>query len=138
MTIRGPIRTAGEGASLVETISASDEVIDAIAEIKAQCQAMEQDDGAAVARSGALRRLQALLDDVRAALRSHGVDAGNFANIDAVTMEIERVKKQGSIMDRGVLSRDRRPEPRQVALRSGTRTPPRNKGRRTMGRAGGR
>lgn len=137
MTIRGPIRTARDGSGLVETTSASDEVIDAIAEIKAQCQAMEQDDGAAAARSGALRRLQALLDDVRAALHSQGPDAGNFANIDAVTTEIERVKKHGAIMDRA-LSRDRRPEPRQVALRSGTRTPPRNKGRRTMGRAGGR
>lgn len=122
----------------METILATDEMIDAIAEIEARRQAMEQEAGAAAASSGALRRLHELLDGAREALRLHGPNAGHPANVDAVTIEIERVKKLARITSPGSLSRNMRPEPRQVSLRSGTRIPPRNKGRRTMGRAGGR
>lgn len=102
----------------METILATDEVIDAIAEIEVQRQAMELEGGAAAASSSALRRLHALLDDARQALQSHGPDAGYPANVDTVTMEIERVKQLAPITNPGSLSR--------------------NMGRRTMERAGGR
>lgn len=122
----------------LDAMLATDEMIDAIGEIEAQRQAMEQEAGAAAASSGALRRLHELLDGAREALQLHGPIAGHPANVEAVTIEIERVKKLARVTSPGVLSRNMRPEPRPVPLRSETRIPPRNKGRRTMGRTGGR
>ena len=52
-----------------EATRATDEVIDAIAGIEAQRQAMEQEAGAAAATSGALRRLHDLLESERASLQ---------------------------------------------------------------------
>lgn len=126
------------GARFLETILATDEVVDAIAEIELQRQAMGQEGGAAAAASGALRRLHVLLDGAREALQLHGESAAHLANIDAVTIEIERVKKLAPTTSPDPLSRNMRPDPRQVSVRSGARIPSRNKGRRTMGRASGR
>ena len=117
---------------------ATEEVIDAIAEIEAQRQAMEHEAGTAAASSGALRRLHELLDSERQSLQSRGPETRHPVNIDAVTIEIERVKGLARIAGVDVPGKNARPEPRQVSLRSETRIPPRNKGRRTMGRAGGR
>lgn len=121
-----------------EATPATDEVIDAIAGIEAQRQAMEQETGAAAATSGALRRLHELLESERASLQSRGPQAGHPENVDAVTTEIERVKGLARIASPNAPAKTTRPEPRQVSLRSETRNPPRNKGRRTMGRTGGR
>jgi hypothetical protein len=117
---------------------ATDEVIDAIAEIEAQRQAMEQEAGVVAASSGALRRLHELLESERASLQSRGPQTGHPANVDAVITEIERVKGLARMASPNSPANNTRPEPRQVSLRSETRNPPRNKGRRTMGRAGGR
>lgn len=126
-----------EGTGM-DTETAADEVIDMIAEIEVQRQTMEQEAGVESASSGALRRLHELLSREREALQLHGPNSAHAANVDAVTNEIERVKKLARATSHGFISRNTRPEPRQVSLRSGTRIPPRNKGRRTMGRAGGR
>ena len=79
-----------------------------------------------------------LLDRVRAALQSQDPDAGCLANVEAVTIEIERVKKLAGVTSPGPAFRNMQRDPRQVSLQSGRRIPPRNKGRRTMGRASGR
>lgn len=121
-----------------EATPATDEVIDAIAGIEAQRQAMEQEAGAAAATSGALRRLHELLESERASLQLRGPQAGHPENVDAVTTEIERVKGLARSASPNSSAKNTRPEPRQVSLRSETRNPPRNKSRRTMGRAGGR
>jgi hypothetical protein len=116
----------------------TDEVIDAIAAVEAQRQAMAHEAGVAAASSAALRQLHALLDRVRAALQSQDPDAGRLANVEAVTIEIERVKKLAGVTSPGPAFRNMQRDPRQVSLQSGRRIPPRNKGRRTMGRASGR
>jgi hypothetical protein len=121
-----------------ERTLATDEVIDAIAEIEAQRQAMEHEAGVAAASSGALRRLHELLDSERQSLQSRGPQTRHPMNIDAVTIEIDRVKGLARFAGADSPGKNTRPEPRQVSLRSETRNPPRNKGRRTMGRAGGR
>jgi hypothetical protein len=121
-----------------ERTLATDEVIDAIAEIEAQRQAMEHEAGVAAASSGALRRLHELLDSERQSLQSRGPQTRHPMNIDAVTIEIERVNGLARFAGADSPGKNTRPEPRQVSLRSETRNPPRNKGRRTMGRAGGR
>ena len=117
---------------------ASDEVIDTIAEIEVQRQAVEKEAGLGAASSGALRRLHALLEREREAQQVHGPSTAHPANIDAVTIEIERVERLGRMTSGSSIPKRARPEQRQVSLRSGTRIPPRNKGRRTMGRASGR
>jgi hypothetical protein len=136
--------------SRLHDIPPTDAVIDAIAEIEAQRQAIEQEAGTAAASSGALRRLHELLDSERQLLQSRGPETRHPVNIDAVTTEIARMKGRARSADAGSSGKGARPEkgvrpekrtgpgPRQVSLRSETRNPPRNKGRRTMGRAGGR
>lgn len=116
----------------------TDEVIDAIAAIEAQRQAMTHEAGVAAASGDALRQLHELLNRVRAVLQSQGPDVGHPANVEAVTIEIERVRKLVRVTTPGSAFRNMQRDPRQVSVQKGTRIPPRNKGRRTMGRASGR
>jgi hypothetical protein len=125
--------------SHLRDMPATDEVIDEIAEIEAQRQALEQEAGVAAALSGALRRLHELLDGGRQSLQLRGPQAGHPANVDTVAAEIERVKGLARFAKPDLVPvQSARPEPRQISLRSETRNPPRNKGRRTMGRTSGR
>jgi hypothetical protein len=99
--------------SHLRDMPATDEVIDAIAEIEAQRQVLEQ--------------------------QFRGPQAGHPVNVAAVTAEIERVKGLARFAKPDLVPvQSARPEPRQISLRSETRNPPRNKGRRTMGRTSGR
>ena len=116
----------------------TDEVIDAIGAIEAQRQAMAHEAGVVAASSGALRRLHELLDSARAALQSQGPDVGHPSNVEAVMIEIERVKKLAGVTSPGSIAGNKHPEPQQMSLRGNARIPPRNKGRRTMGRTSGR
>jgi hypothetical protein len=59
----------------LETTPATDEVIDAIADVEIQRQAMEKDAGLAASRSSALRRLHELLDREKEALQLSGPEA---------------------------------------------------------------
>src|SRR3990172_7669403 len=106
------------------TILATDEVIDTIAEIEVQRQEMEREAGRGAASGSALRRLHELLDREQEGLQPHGPDTRRPANIDALTIEIERVKRLGASSSPGSISKNVRPGPRQVSLRSGTRFPP--------------
>ena len=110
----------------------TDDVIDLIASAEMHRQRIEKDSGLAAACNEALRKLHELLDREREALQARGLDTLHSANIEAVAIEIKRVKK--------LLGNTRRdpssgvPRPGQVSLQSAARTFPRSKGRRTMGR----
>jgi hypothetical protein len=120
------------------TTPATDEVIDVIADIESQRQAMEKEGGLAASCSSALRRLHELLDREKEALQLRGPDAGHPENVEAVAIEIERVKGLTVITSPGPAPKGAYPGQRKVAWRNAHRSPARNRGRRTMGRAGGR
>src|SRR3990172_4514858 len=132
------MRNAMSGADPSETASASDEVIDMIAEIEMQRQATVKEGGLAASCSVALRRLHELLERAKEALQLRGPDAGHPENVEAVAIEIERVKGLSVITSPRPAARSAYPGQRNVAWRNAPRSLARNKGRRTMGRAGGR
>jgi hypothetical protein len=111
---------------------ASDEVIDLIATIELNRQAMERESGASAARSEVLRRLQELLARERAALQSHGPGARHAANIARVTLEIARLGKPAEDTTRPAGSGE--PRAAHPLSAQAQRNVPRHKGRRTMGR----
>jgi len=132
------MRNAMSGADPSETASATDEVIDAIADIELQRKAMEKDSSIAASCSSALRRLHELLDREKEALQLRGPDAGHPENVDAVAIEIERVKGMTGITSPGPAPKVAYPGQQRVAWRNAHQSPARNRGRRTMGREGGR
>jgi hypothetical protein len=77
----------------MDTKIASDDVTNSIAHIEMHRQAATKESGLAASCSEALRKLHQLLDDERAALQRQESGARHSANIDAVTIEIEKVKK---------------------------------------------
>jgi len=111
---------------------ASDEVLDLIGAIAMHRQAMEQDAGAAPARSEALRKLNALLARERDELQAHGSGGRHSANVAAVMLEMAKVRNSPdpSAARAGYARRNQ-----QLALPNASRTFSRQKGRRTMGRA---
>ena len=122
----------------METIPATDAVLDQIASIEVQRQEMEKEAGLAASCSAALRKLHELLEREKEALRLRGPDAGDTQNVKAVTIEIERVKRLTVVTNRRPDPRSAYPGQRKTSWRNAQRSPARNKGRRTMGRAGGR
>ena len=73
--------------------TATDEVTDAIAHTEMHRQETEKEAGLAAACNESLRKLHELLDREKQALQLHGPSTGHSANIEAVTAEIKRVKK---------------------------------------------
>ena len=69
-------RNAESGACPLQTNPATDEVIDMIADIEMQRQAMEKNAGLGASCSSALRKLHELLEREKEALQLHGPDAG--------------------------------------------------------------
>ena len=125
---------------LHEAIPASDELIDAIADIEMQRRETEKQAGFATSCRSALDRLQGLLAHETEALRLRGPGSGHRANIQAVTIEIARVKGlcAGPGQNSTPFPRNAHDEQRQESWQDAPRSGGRNKGRRTMGRAGGR
>jgi hypothetical protein len=125
-------------------VPASDVVIEAIAGIEKKRLEMEKEAGRVASCSSALRRLHGLLEKEQEAAHSRGPDAGHPpGNVQAVTLEIERVKKMAVITGQGPHARRADPAglrqaTRQKSWQDARRNPARNKGRRTMGRSGGR
>ena len=117
---------------------ASYEVIDAIAEIEMRRRQAEKEAGLAGSCSSALRKLRELLELETESLQLSGREAGNPQNVEAVTIEIERVKGLAVVTAPGPAVRSPYPAGRKSKWRDAHRSPARNKGRRTMGRAGGR
>ncbi len=122
----------------METIPATDEVLDVIASIEVQRQEMEKESGHAASCSSALRKLHELLDHEKEALQLRGPDAGHPENVEAVTIEIERVKRLTVVTRQRPEPRSAYPGQRKMSWRNAQRSPARNRGRKTMGRAGGR
>lgn len=76
--------------------------------------------------------------DMTEALQLCGPGAAHAGNVEAVTIEIERAKALSDSPSQGPPARAAYPRQRIVAWRNAQRSPARNKGRRTMGRSGGR
>jgi ribosomal protein S12 len=124
-------------------VPASDAVIEAIADIETKRRVTEKEAGLAASCNSALRKLHELLEQEQKTLQSHAAGAGHPANVSAVTIEVDRVKRLAGIKVLGPPHRNadpagRRQESRQKSWQNAQRSPPKNKGRRTMGRAGGR
>ncbi|MBE0613686.1 MAG: hypothetical protein IH604_08475 [Burkholderiales bacterium] len=126
----------------MSTRMASDEVTDDIAAIEMHRQGTEQESGLVVACSEALRKLHALLEQEKEALRVQGPDTVHAINVEVVANQIRRVqsmtggKGQGG---QGAMPRNNaRPRGQQSPRPEKPHNAPRNRGRRTMGRAGGR
>jgi hypothetical protein len=134
---RSPL-LAGSGARPLAATSATGEVIDLVADIEMQRQAMQQKAGLAASCSSALRKLHGLLDREQEASQPHGPVAGHRGNVEALKMEIERVKELADVSSRGFTRKTAYGGPRKATWQDARRNPARNKGRRTMGRAGGR
>jgi hypothetical protein len=120
------------------TTPATGEAIDAIANIEAQRQAMEKEAGLAAACSSALRKLHELLDREKEALQLRGPVAGHPQIVEAVTTDIERVKQLAVAKSQGPTRKGGYAGPGKTSWRNAQHSPARNKGRRTMGRGGGR
>lgn len=119
-------------------VPATDEVIDAIADIEMHRQEMEKAAGLAASCSSALRKLHELLDREKEALQLRGPDTRHPQNVEAVTIEIEKVKGLTVVAGKGRTAGSAYPDPQKASWQNAHRSPARNKGRRTMGRAGGR
>ncbi|MFH1604931.1 MAG: hypothetical protein ABIH03_13605 [Pseudomonadota bacterium] len=121
----------------MSTRLASDEVTDGIAAIEVHRQGTEKELGLAAACSEALRKLQAFLEQEKANLALNLQDPIAQANVDAVENELRRVQSLAGIKGQGA----RNARPREQAgprLDGNAHNPPRNRGRRNMGRSGGR
>lgn len=132
--------SAADSMGIIPTteVPATDEVIDAIADIEMKRRDAEKEAGLAASCSSALRRLHELLDHEKDALQLRGTEAGHPQNVAAVTVEIERVKGLSTNRSQRPAPRGAYPGQQKVSWRNAHRSPARNKGRRTMGRAGGR
>jgi len=120
-------------------VRASDEVTDAIALIEMQRQYMEKESGLATACNEALRKLHQLLDQETAATPAASPGGGHSVNVEAVMMEIKRVKKMAGVASQNIILKHARSGRQKQAPRpNGPRNPARDKGRRTMGRRGDR
>jgi len=118
---------------------ASDEVVDDIAAIEMHRQGTEQESGLAVACSEALRKLHALLEREKEALRLHGPETVHAFNVDAVANAITRVQSMSGGRGQGAVPRSTRPRGQPTPRpEKATHNSPRNRGRRTIGRSGGR
>jgi hypothetical protein len=82
-------------------VPATDEVIDVIAGIEMQRREMEKEAGLVASCSLALRKLHELLDHEKESLQLRGPEAGHPGNVEAVTIEIERVKGLTVVTSRG-------------------------------------
>ena len=118
--------------------TATDDVTDAIAHIAMHRLDMEKEAGRTTACNDALRKLNELLKQEQEALQQHGPETRHPANIAAIGIEIKKVTQLMGATRQRQISRDPRPGQNQMSRRGGTGMPARNKGRRTMGRTGGR
>ena len=116
---------------------ASDEVIDAIAYIEMQRQDMEKQSNPAAACNLALRKLQEVLQQEQHAAQQVP-DARNSANLEALESEIRRVKQMLGGAGRNSKPGGQRPGGPQAQQRDKGHRQARNRGRRAMGRSGGR
>jgi len=116
---------------------ATDQVIDIIADIEMRRQETEKTADLKRSCNEALRRLHELLEHEKKALQLHGPSAEHPTNIEAVTIEIERVRRLAGTTRQGSIPKSAGPGQQQGSWRNASRGPSRTRGRRTMGRRGG-
>jgi hypothetical protein len=119
--------------------TAADDITDAIAQIELQRQESAKVAGLAAACNEALRKLHEILGQEQEAVQRHGAGTRHPANIKALTAAIEKVKKLAGAGSKPT-GRVHVPGQRQkrVPPPGAAHQPPRNRGRRTMGRRGDR
>jgi hypothetical protein len=115
------------------------DVMNSIAIIEKQRLDLQQTAGLAASCNSALRKLHELLEREKDALQQRGPEAGDPDKVDAVMKELDRVKQLAAGTARAPAGRRGFLSPRKASWKGNEpRGGGRNKGRRTMGRAGGR
>jgi|SRR5688572_16157726 hypothetical protein len=113
------------GADSSRTSSASDEVIDAIAEIEMLRRETQKEAGLSASYRSALGKLHELLDREKGALQQ-GPAAGQAGNIEVVTIEIEKLKGQVAATG-GESATPAAPAQKKASWQYARRNPARNK-----------
>ena len=116
----------------------TERVMDAIARIDMHRQEMAKETSVAAACNEALRKLHELLDGERENLQSPGPGTGHAEDIESVMAEIERVKRLAGASGKAAIPRHERAQRPKPVGPGQPHNRPRTKGRRTMGRTGGR
>jgi hypothetical protein len=115
-----------------------DEVTDLIASIEMHRKEIEKEAGLEASRNYALRRLQQALQEEQQAAQLHGSSPTRLATAEALASEIRRVGSLARAASQRPAPGGGRPQQRRDPGQDGQRTPPKSRGRRTMGRRGGR
>jgi len=135
---RVPLNRNSHKEPPMDTATAADDITDAIAQIEMHRQESAKVAGLATACNEALRRLNEMLHHEQEAVQRHGPGTRHPANVEALTAAIDRVKKLAGAGGKGARVHVRSQVQKRVAPSGSTYQPPRNKGRRTMGRRGDR
>ena len=117
---------------------AANEIIDSIAAIEMRRHQAEKRSGSAAAGATALHSLQELLDGEQEALRQLGPNTEYSANIAVLTIAIGKVKGTAGSPNRPSAPISTRRGPLEPSRQVASHDPPKNHGRRTMGRTSGR
>ena len=126
-------------SSVREPEAPADDITDAIALIEMHRQESAREAGLANACNEALRRLHEILLHEQEAAQRHGPGTRHPANIAVLTGAIEKVKRLAGAASQGAGYRPVQGQTQRKTQPPGPRRqPPRNKGRRTMGRSGDR
>ena len=122
----------------METTTAADDITDAIAEIEMNRQESAKMAGLATACNEALRKLHEMLHQEQDAVQRHGAGTRHPANVEALTAAIDKVKNLAGAGSKGARVPMQGHGQKWVAPLGTPHQPPRNRGRRTMGRRGDR
>jgi hypothetical protein len=118
--------------------SPMDEVTDLIASIEMHRKEIEREAGLEASRNYALRRLQQALEEEQQATQLHGSSPTRLATAEALANEIRRVGSLARASSQRPAPGGGRPQQHRSPGQDGQRKPPKSRGRRTMGRRGGR
>ena len=123
----------------MDSETAADDITDAIAQIELHRQESAKVAGLATACNEALRKLHEILGQEQEAVQRHGTGTRHPANIRALTAAIEKVKKLAGAGSKGAGRRHVQGQgQKRISPPGAAHQPPRNRGRRTMGRRGDR
>ena len=118
--------------------SPMDEVTDLIASIEMHRKEIEREAGLEASRNYSLRRLQQALQEEQEAAQLHGSGPARLAIAEALANEIKRVGSLARSASQRPAPGGGRPQHPRSPRQDERRTPPKSRGRRTMGRRSGR
>jgi len=118
--------------------SPMDEVTDLIASIEMHRKEIEKEAGLEASRNYSLRRLQQALQEEQEAAQLHGSSPARLAIAEALANEIKRVGSLARTASQRPAPGGGRPQHPRSPRQDERRTPPKSRGRRTMGRRSGR